>query len=216
MGLVTEDCMRRALLLADWVKEHQAQCWRFFTPEKGAKQADPVERAIMEVVVEQAARIESDGWRISNADLFDLVETKLNMPGLPNRQMGKAASGLGLTSALIGERRLRGRLVTREIINTFKATVSNVSHVSLHCESKMNWRDSTVSQPSRNRLTSLPAGAPEAEVRHVRDSAETVPSHPETVVPQQGETCETFETVPQGNNLEFDFNDPNFPDEVIL
>ncbi|MDL2207153.1 DUF3987 domain-containing protein, partial [Desulfovibrio sp. OttesenSCG-928-M16] len=124
MQPVTEHTMRRALLLANWVKEHQEQCWRFFTPEKGAKQADPIERAIMQAVVNHAARIEADGWKISNTDLCSLVENILGMPGLSNVKIGKAASALGLTSSLIGERRLRGRLVTKDAISMFKATLS--------------------------------------------------------------------------------------------
>ncbi|MDL2317072.1 DUF3987 domain-containing protein, partial [Desulfovibrio sp. OttesenSCG-928-A18] len=218
MGIVTEDCMRRALMLANWVKEHQEQCWRFFTPEKGAKQAGPLERAIMAVVVENAARIEGDGWKIANSTnlkdgLIDLVVTKLNMPGLSNKQIGKAAAGLGLPSCLVGERRLRGRLVTAEKIEMFKATVSHVSHVSVYSVPRVSGRDSTVSEPSRDRLTPYPAWAEEAEARQCRDSGETVPSQHETIAPQQGETCETCETVPQAHSPEFDFNDPAFPDE---
>jgi hypothetical protein len=127
MNPVTEDCMCRALLLADWVKEHQNQCWQFFQTKKVVKQLGPVERAIMEVVVEQAAKIEADGWRISNFDLFVLVAEKPNMPGLSTITFGKAASKLGLSIKLIGERRLKSRLVTKEKIFSFKETISNLT-----------------------------------------------------------------------------------------
>ena len=46
------------------------------------------------------------------------------MPGLSNVKIGKAASALGLTSSLIGERRLRGRLVTQDAISMFRATLA--------------------------------------------------------------------------------------------
>ena len=127
MSLVSADTMRRALLLADWVKEHQAQCWRFFTPEKGAKQANPIEQAIMQVVVEEAAKIEADGWQISNERLFSLVEKQLGMPGLSDVKLGRAASALGLASCVVG--RGRGRTITPEKIKGFKATVVSVVSV---------------------------------------------------------------------------------------
>lgn len=149
LGVVTEDCMRRALFLADWAKEHQEQCWRFFTPEKGAKQADPIERAIMQAVVNHAARIEADGWKISNTDLCSLVENILGMPGLSNVKIGKAAASLGLTSSLIGERRLRGRLVTQDAISMFRATLAPAP-------------SDTGAAPLHNRLASPPAWEEEA------------------------------------------------------
>jgi hypothetical protein len=126
MEAVTEDTMLRALLLANWVKEHQAQCWCFFSPGE-VKHVDPIERAIMQVVVEEADRIKTDGWRVSNEQLFSSVENKLGMPGLPHAQLGKAASALGLGKCFIGNG--RGRIVTPEIIQEFKTTVGTVGTV---------------------------------------------------------------------------------------
>jgi hypothetical protein len=126
---VTEDTMRRALLLANWVKKHQEQCWRFFSPK--TKQADPIERAIMQVVVEEAGSIEAGGWKISNERLFSLVEKKLNMPGLSAVNLGKTASAIGLHQSSIGKN--RGRIVTPEKIHEFKTTVGIVGTVGIPC-----------------------------------------------------------------------------------
>ncbi|MDR1241795.1 MAG: DUF3987 domain-containing protein [Deltaproteobacteria bacterium] len=216
MGLVTEDCMRRALLLADWVKEHQAQCWRFFKPEQGAKQSDPIERAIMAVVMEQAARIEADGWKIANSTeekdgLLDLVEKKLGMPGLSAVKIGKAASGLGLTSCAV-HKGDRGRTVTKEKINEFRATVGTVGTVGKAHGSKVKIADSTVGQPS----ATVGVTAPAWPMPTVADSAPTVDHQPETVALQGAPTVPTVPTDSSGYNSEFDFNDPNFPDEVNI
>lgn len=173
----------------------------------------------MAVIVENAARIEADGWKIANSTeekdgLVDLVLAKLNMPGLSDRKIGKAASELGLPPTLIGERRLRGRIVAQEIINAFKSNVSHVSHVSFSSPPIDTGRDSSVSVTSQKRLTSLPM----EEARHMRDMCETVTSQDEPLAPQQHEACETVETCASGYNL--DFNNPAFPgddeDRVII
>jgi len=133
MNPVTEDCMRRALLLANWVKEHQTQCWRFFSPGK-AKQVGPIERAIMQVVVEEVVNIEAAGWKISNERLFALVEKKLGMPGLSNAKLGKTVSALGLPQCWIGKD--RGKTVTQEKIHEFKTTVGTVGTVGIPCAAR--------------------------------------------------------------------------------
>lgn len=124
MGLVSEDCMCRALLLANWVKEHQEQCWRFFQPEKKVKQTDPIERALMQVVVENAARIEADGWRMKSSELYDLVSARLNMPGISQKTVWAAASSLGLGTCFMS--RERARTIPPEKISSFKSTVVSV------------------------------------------------------------------------------------------
>jgi hypothetical protein len=216
MSLVTEDCMRRALLLADWVKLHQEQCWRFFRPEKGAKQTDPVERAIMQVVVDEAARIEGNGWQIANSTekkdgLLDLVKKKLGMPSLSNEKIGKAASGLGLIPHSVNKSD-RGRMITREKILEFKATVGTVGTVGKHCAPRGIKAYSTVGQPSATVGGNHPTWAQPT----VADSAPTVDYQSETIDPQGLPTVPTVPTDGVGNNPEFDFNDPNFPDEVRI
>jgi len=125
MEPVTESTMRRALLLADWVKTHQAQCWQFFGK---VKQVNPIERAVMRVVVEEAARIEADGWRISNERLFSLVEKRLGMPGMSPVKLGKAAAVLGLPGCWITPKE-RGRTITRKTISNFNSSVGSVGSV---------------------------------------------------------------------------------------
>jgi hypothetical protein len=211
MGLVTEDTMRRALLLADWVKLHQEQCWRFFRPEQGTKQANPIERAIMQVVVEETDRIEKAGWKISNADLFALVEQKLNMPGLSAVKIGKAAADLGLRPCSVNSRD-RGRTVTREQISEFKSTVGSVGSVGKRCGTKIKDTAGTVGEPSATVGVNLPEMALPTDA----DSMPTDGMWPEPIATQGLPTEPTEPTVPQAQNSEFDFNDPDFPDEVTL
>lgn len=130
MSPIAEDTMRRALLLANWVKEHQAQCWNFLSPGN-VKQADPLERAIVQVVVDEATKIETAGWKISNQELFSLVEKKLGMSGISKTTLGKAASRLGLSPCAIGKD--RGRSLTSEKMLEFKATVITVETVGKPC-----------------------------------------------------------------------------------
>jgi len=124
---VPKDCMRRALLLADWVKAHQVQCWQFFTSGK-TKQADPIERAIMEVIVEDVTRIEADRWRMESAYLHFRVEQKIGMSGLLKDTVAKAVSRLGLGSCWMNKR--RARKVPRGKIESFKKAVVGVVAVA--------------------------------------------------------------------------------------
>ena len=112
------------------MKEHQAQCWNFFSPGH-VKQTDPLERAIMQVIVDEAAKIETAGWKISNNDLFSLVEKTIDMPGVSSTMLGKAASRLGLGTCSIGKD--RGRRLTPEKMHEFKTTVGTVKTVGKPC-----------------------------------------------------------------------------------
>jgi|GEM_PF-4033554 len=146
---VSTDCIRRALLLADWIKGEQVQCWRLFKPEEAKRQAAPIERAIMDVVVAGATRIEAAEWQIGNADFYPLVRKKLNMPELPGEKIGKAVSRLGLKPTQIGQKRLRGWMVTPEIIKSFQAAVSFASSDSTYCNKKDFNGDGAVFEPSQ-------------------------------------------------------------------
>lgn len=132
---IPEDTMRRALLLADWVKTNQAQAWSLFAGEAAARAGSPVEQAVMAAVVVEAEQIEADGWRISNARLTELVNQSLPVAVKPET-VGKAAANLGLPICLMGEKRLRGRIVSPEKLEAFRTTVSTVSTVSKPCGSK--------------------------------------------------------------------------------
>ena len=127
MRPVSEDTMRRALLLVDWAKENQTQCWRFFNRERSAKQATPIEKAIMQAALKEAAKIEADGWKISNEQLFKLAEKELGMSGLSHVTLGKAAAALGLPSCAVNKGD-RGRIITAQKIDEFKTTVGSVGN----------------------------------------------------------------------------------------
>lgn len=119
---VEEATMHEALLLADWIKAHQEQCWRFFQPENKPKVVDPIQRAIMQVVVDQKSVIEKNGWKIANTVLYPLVKEELAMPDITKEKLGKAVSALGLSSCRVN-RNDRGWWVSQKKINLFKQTV---------------------------------------------------------------------------------------------
>ena len=210
MGVVTEDCMRRALLLTNWVKEQQEQCWRFFSSENKAKQADPIERAIMQVVIEQAGVIESNGWRIKSVDLHSLVENKMGMKGLPKETVAKAASGLGLGTCFMD--RDRARTIQAEKISAYKHAVVGVVGVVRPTATRDYTTTPTVVEVLHGVVPPAWATAPTTP-----DYTPTTPAvADETVVPQW-ETTPTTPTTPiPGDSFNFDFNDPNFPDRVVL
>ncbi|MDL2279238.1 DUF3987 domain-containing protein [Desulfovibrio sp. OttesenSCG-928-G11] len=215
MSLVTEDTMRRALLLADWAKEHQEQCWRFFTPEKGAKQADPIERAIMQVVVDEAARIEADGWKISNADLCSLVEGKLNMPGLSTVKIGKAASGLGMGQCKV-DRNSKGRSVTKELIDSFKSTVRSDRTDRNPHGSRGKIADGCHFEPTatdRNAVPSWGAANSADGPRSDADGTRSDVDRKKSVDTQGLRSVRTVRSDGSGYNPVFDFNDSDFSDE---
>ena len=215
MSLVTGDTMRRALLLANWVKEHQEQCWKFFSPEKGAKQADPIERAIMQVVVEQAARIEADGWRISNADLCAGVERILNMPGLSAVKIGRAASGLGMGQCKV-DRNSKGRSVTKETIDAFKSTVRSDRTDRNPHGSRIKSAVGYHFEPTASVRDTVPAWAVEESADGPRSNADgmrTDADRKESVGAQCLRSERSVRSDGSGHNPEFDFNDPGYPDE---
>lgn len=125
---VPADTMRRALLLADWIKTNQLQVLELLKNDK-VRHVQPLEKAIMSAIIDEAAAIRANGWKVSNSRLVELVNGRMAMPVKPE-QIGRAASGLELKACLVGEKRLRGRIVSPEKIELFKATVSNVSPVS--------------------------------------------------------------------------------------
>ncbi|MCL2012759.1 MAG: DUF3987 domain-containing protein [Cystobacterineae bacterium] len=193
---VTEDTMRRALLLADWLKEHQRQCWQLFNQEKAKKQADPIERAVMAVAVAEAASIEASGWQVGNADFYPLVRKRMDMPKLTEETIGKACSRLGLKDIKIGPKRLRGWRLTPELIKSFRATVSPVSTDSTHCGTNGFERDSSGSEPPQPSHPSLPG-------RDSRDSGEIELTHEKQDKYQSIESDETVEAVAAEGNSEF-------------
>ena len=123
---VPEDTMHRALLLADWVKAHQAQTWKMFSTEGKARAGSPIERAIMEALTAEADRLREDGCKLTNARLTSLVNARLPCTASPE-QIGKASTALRLPTIWIGKE--RGRLVPPELLDSFRTTVGPVGTV---------------------------------------------------------------------------------------
>ena len=125
---VDDDCMERALLLANWLKTHQEQCWQLFMLEGRKKQVNTVEHALMSVVVKLASARGND-WDITNKELFPLVKKELGTNQVKDNVLGKAANKLGLKSCWIRETE-RGRRVTKTNILHFKETVGVVGNTT--------------------------------------------------------------------------------------
>ena len=163
---VPEDTMRRALLLADWVKAHQAQVWKMFSGNGNAKTvraASPLERAVMEAVVSDSERIAADGGVIANSRLVELVAGRLSYPVRPEL-VGKAAGLMGLTPCYIGSN--RARRIPPEKIDAFKTTVGAVGAVGEPTGARVCSTDRSIMQPS----------VPSVKSPHMASSADSADS----------------------------------------
>ncbi len=111
--------MRRALLLADWVKLNQLQTWRLLTEEK-TRRLSPLEQAIVQVFVDEEARLAQDDWTMTNEKMVGMVNALMSAKSRPEK-VASAAAGLGLEAVQnVGPKRQRGRRITPELLAQFK------------------------------------------------------------------------------------------------
>lgn len=114
MELVSGECMWRAIVLAEWIKENQLQCWQLFKTDKPAKIMQPIERAIMEAAVENADMIRKANYRLPNQVFFPLVREKLNVKASDDK-IGRECSKLKVLGKKING--IRYRIFNEEILN---------------------------------------------------------------------------------------------------
>jgi hypothetical protein len=211
MSDVTEDTMRRALLLADWVKKNQGQCLQFFRSKTETKPADPVEREIMRVVVAAADQIEASGWRIKFSELYRLVEEKLNISGLRKDHVARAASALGLTPCFM--QRERARKVPEDAVASFKKAVAGVAGVVPPTAATAGATIPPVADPLPGVVASLQETVPDYN-SNTRTTVDVV----DESLAAQGQTTSTTSTAPTSpaGDRNFDFDAPDFPDVVTL
>lgn len=195
LNLIPEDTMRRALLLADWVKGNQIQTLALLKGEK-SRPSSPVERAIMESLVADAERIEAEGWKIANARLVELVNSRLPVEVKPE-QIGKAASALGLGACWVGGKgnQQRGRSLTPEKLEMFRATVVPVVPVVRPTDTRVGTVQQVKSEPSYL----LYQGEGEEKRYNRYNSSESTCSTSESVEAVGSTTGTTGTTVPETN-----------------
>lgn len=124
-SFVTEDTMRRALMLVDWLKIHQEQCWELFMPQNKDK-ANPMEYAFMKVIADLSCTRGYE-WKITNKELFQLVQEELGLHEIKDNVLGKAAKELEIAACFIGKD--RGRHITEDIVRHFRNAVGAVDPV---------------------------------------------------------------------------------------
>lgn len=219
MEMITDDTMRRTLLLADWIKENLFQCWSYFKPGT-AKQVDPIARAIMQVLVDEAAAIEKDGWRILSKKLHNLACEKLNMSGLPKEKVGATASNLRLGRCYMDGS--RARTVTPDLMESFKKAVIGVAGVV----SLTATTDKATTHVAGEVLSPVvPPGSPAA--RHNTYNTCDAPPVALENVDTQGQTTPTTPTTGVLGKMDFNTAGPqwippedhvqnNLPDEVLI
>jgi hypothetical protein len=124
MTLLSAGTMERAVLLSDWLVEHQRQVWRYFAPEGPAEAVTPIQKAIMSVCVDEESNIIRDGGRIASVRLHALVEDVLNLPGIKKTDVGKSASALGFGKGWLSGK--KARTVDTTQLEKFKKVVKPV------------------------------------------------------------------------------------------
>lgn len=117
--------MQKALRLADWVKAHQEQVWQMFEPGGPKGSIDPVQKAIVEVIVEHEAEITATGGKVENATLLEWVRMKPGMEGLNPKSLGRKAISLDLFPARTNEK--RGYKIDRGDFMKFKEMLANLA-----------------------------------------------------------------------------------------
>jgi len=122
---IPEDAMRRAILLANWIKSHQIQTWRLFATEQRARLSTPLERAVILSVVEAEKHIEELQYRLPNNEFITRVQEHLPIQAEP-RSIGKAATNLGIAQGYVGHS--RARVFNPELLATFKEYVGHAVH----------------------------------------------------------------------------------------
>lgn len=193
LNLIPEDTMRRALLLAEWVKENQIQTLTLLREEK-TRPSSPVEHAIMESLVADAERIEADGWKIVNSRLVEMVNGRLPVE-VDARVIGKAASALGLASCWLGVRgeQTRGRTLSPEKLDTFRTHVVHVVHVVRPTDARagsVQHEKNSCSTCCTEKADGCSPVHPVQHVQHEKISCST----PETVGAVSSTTCTTCTT----------------------
>ena len=119
LSSIPADTMRRALLLADWVKLNQLQTWRLLTEEK-TRRPSPLEQAVVQVFVDEEARLAREDWTMTNEKLVGMVNALMSAKSRPEK-VASAAAGLGLAAVQnVGPKRQRGRRITPELLAQFK------------------------------------------------------------------------------------------------
>ena len=187
---VNKDTMRKAIALANWLKQHQERCWSFFSPAQKSRQFSELEKAIMQIVIANQDTIVANNGKIRNADLVEWARNQLGLPTLSDVKIGKAASRLGLNACTIGKE--RGRAVNTDKIEEFKATVGTVESVELLDSSAITSLNATVGEPSQPV-----GGAGSADTQPtVADSGTTVPAYLERLLIPSVNACSTGPTLP--------------------
>lgn len=100
---ITGDCMERALLIADWIKENDKQAWDIFSRENIAM-PDSIQRGIIKLIHSQEEFIRKNNFRISNEWLSKELKNILNLD-VSNKKIGRACSNLKLKSFRTGTSR---------------------------------------------------------------------------------------------------------------
>jgi hypothetical protein len=122
---VSADCMRRALLLADWVRENQEQIFAFCKSGDKVTALNAVEQAVADVLIANADAIQVNGMAILNDNLYPPVLGKF--PALTRDRLGRVPKRLGLTPDKIQGK--RGWRIDEKTFSLLKKSVQCVHSV---------------------------------------------------------------------------------------
>jgi hypothetical protein len=124
---VTEETMKRAIIIANWFKEHQKYAWQFLNADS-IKEMTPVQKLVMKVILQLEGQI-VDGM-LATQDITQAVNEKLELKAhLSSKSIGKTLASLGLKKAHLPDKSKRGFTITNIDMERFKAILGrSVAH----------------------------------------------------------------------------------------
>lgn len=108
---LSEDCMARAVNLANWLLWHNEQAFRIM--QKTLKSVDPVEGAILSAIGQNWELIVQQGYKLTNSQLFASVQKMLPVQ-VDDSVLGRACTRLEIGHTKIGLE--RGKIIPKRLI----------------------------------------------------------------------------------------------------
>jgi hypothetical protein len=124
--------MENAIRLANCLKIHQTNTWRFILSEGAVSQLTPMEKHVLRAILQLEPEIE--GGMLPTARITEIVN--LDMPKgfrFSSTKVGKIIAGLGFKNQKLPHGRSRGIAVDPATLKKYKSLLiqeSNVSKVS--------------------------------------------------------------------------------------
>lgn len=122
---ITLDEMQAAITLIRFFLENQSQCWQLVSADNPISQPTPLERKVMQIIVENAQYILQSGGKIPNRILCEKIRTAFpEHVDITNDKFGRIFKKLNMKSCRIQKE--RGQEIPENLVSVFKTSVGSV------------------------------------------------------------------------------------------